>query len=145
MHFLSLLRKPLKSDQIIALLEDWDSEVVYEFDRTHENLPDEYWACSKSQGVQLLFDEHQRLKCIFLHVLEDEGFSPVDLSDSDILPFESAEQVAAYAGENRLETSDGSAPLLGVVRDWIRLEWSAHWVHYEFRGGLLGLITLTAR
>jgi hypothetical protein len=143
MHFVPHLRRSLKSDEIVELLELWDADVIYKFDRTHENMPDEYWAGLYTRGVNLLFDENQILKCIFLYILEAEGFSPVDLSDSDIQVFGSPEEVAAYAAGRGLPTSVGRAGFQGVMRDWIRVEWSTHSIHYEFRNGALGLIAVT--
>ncbi len=142
MRFLPLLGKPLKSDEIADLLELWDADVIYDFDRTHENIPDEYWAGLRELGVQLLFDDSQRLKVIFLYTLEGDGFSPVDLSDSDIQTFRSPAEVAAYAARAGIATSEGQASLLGPISDWIKLEWSTHSVHYEFRGGELCLVTV---
>ena len=34
-------------DEVIEILEGLDMEVIYEFDRLHENTPDIYWAASK--------------------------------------------------------------------------------------------------
>ena len=144
MHFLPLLRKSLKSDDVADLLEHWDVSVTYEFDRLHEGTSDWYWAGFRDLGFQLRFDQNQVLDCIFIYVLESDGFSPVDLSDSDIPVFGSPGGVAAYAAQQGAATSDGRASLEGVVRDWVRVEWNSHSVHYEFRGGELALITVAA-
>lgn len=40
MQFLPLLGQPLKSDAIIDLLEHWEADVVYAFDRDNEGEPD---------------------------------------------------------------------------------------------------------
>ena len=133
----------LKSDPIVDLLELHDTRVVYEFDRTRENMPDQYWAACGDQGVELLFDERQSLCSIFLHVHPNECFARVDLSGSDIRSFASLDEIAAYSIDRSVPTSRGSAELLGTRRDWIRLEYAGHWEHYEFRAGELSLITLT--
>ena len=38
----SLLGKKLKDDDILDVLEDYEIEVVYDFDRSHENIEDIY-------------------------------------------------------------------------------------------------------
>ena len=50
---------------------------------------------------------------------------------------------AAYADKNKLVVSSGQGELFGQLRDWIRLEYDDYWIHYEFRGDLLRLVTLT--
>ncbi|NYF20784.1 hypothetical protein HDC36_002245 [Xanthomonas sp. JAI131] len=52
MTALSLLGKSLKDEEIIDILEQFDVDVVYSFDRIHENTPDVYWAAIKSAGFQ---------------------------------------------------------------------------------------------
>ena len=83
MNFLPLLRKPLKSDEIIKILEHWDVDVIYSFDRDHENLPDEYSAAVPQEGFELVFDDEQSLKTAFVYVIATDGFEPADLSNSD--------------------------------------------------------------
>jgi hypothetical protein len=39
MQYLPLLGKHLKDDDVVEVLEWADAEVVYDFDRTHENMP----------------------------------------------------------------------------------------------------------
>ncbi len=104
-------------------------EVNYEFDRSHENIPDSYWVKSEEEGVQMTFDERQQVKTIFLHVIEDEGFSPANLTESDIDIFSTKNEAAAYASKNHITTSEGQAELFGVERDWIRFEHAEYNVH----------------
>ncbi|MCM2373728.1 hypothetical protein [Aporhodopirellula aestuarii] len=143
MEFLPLLKSHLKSDVMLDLLETWDAQVVYEYDRTHENMPDEYWASIHGEGVCFKFNEDQILDCIFLHLTDTDGFTPIDLSSTDIPQFESLADAAAYANKSKLRVSSGQGELFGQLRDWIRLEYDDHWIHYEFRDGNLGLVTLT--
>ena len=142
MNVSELLGRPLKDDEVIDLLEMWDMEVIYEFDRTHENLPDAYWAANKEQGIQLRFDEHQVLKTIFIYQKEVDGFSPADPSFTGVSPFPSIEAVRAHTKEKEIATTEGKAEWLGEPREWIRLEFSDSTIHYEFRNRELGLITL---
>jgi hypothetical protein len=145
MQYLPLLRKHLKSDEILELLETHDMEVIYEFDRTHENIPDEYCAKSLELGLELVFDEHQTLKTLFIHLNGTDGFAAADVADSDVTLFESKNDAAAFASAQGVEISEGIAELFGVERDWIRFEYKEHSVHYEFQGGSLGLVTLATR
>ena len=141
MDFLPLLNSHLKSDVMLVLLETWDAQVVYEYDRTHENLPDEYWASIHCEGVCFKFNQQQILVCIFLHLTDTDGFTPIDLSD--ILHFGSLADAFSYADESKLRVSSGQGELFGRLRDWIRLEYDGYWIHYEFRGDDLTLVTLT--
>lgn len=144
MNFLPLLRKPLKSDEIIDMLEHWDVDVIYSFDRDHENLPDEYYAPIPQEGFQLVFDDKQWLRTVFVHLISTDGFQPADLSDSDLEVFPSKTDVAAHATTHSIRISEGRAELFGVERDWIRLDFDDHSIHYEFRHGQLGMITISA-
>ena len=78
MNFLSLLGKKLKDDCIVDILDFADIEVIYEFDRSHENLEDLYWAQSKQHGFQFRFDKDQILDNIFIYARSAEGFTAVD-------------------------------------------------------------------
>jgi len=44
MKYLDLLGIQLKDNFLNDLFETYEVEVIYEYDRTHENLPDEYRA-----------------------------------------------------------------------------------------------------
>jgi hypothetical protein len=52
MNFLALLGKKLKDDDVIELFERAHIHVVCDFDRSHENVPDRYWAAAKKEGFQ---------------------------------------------------------------------------------------------
>lgn len=145
MNYLSLLGKHLKSDEMLDLLETHDMEVIYAFDRTHENLPDEYWARCPQLGIQLAFDADQVLKSVFIHLVAGDGFAPADLADSDVLRFASKRDVASYAQQKGIAIVEGRGELFGRETDWIRLEHEGHSIHYEYRSGKLALVTLTAQ
>ena len=145
MDLIPLLGAKLKDDAIIELLELWDCDVIYDFDRLHENTPDQYWASAKSAGLQLRFDEDQVLQCVFVHVAPSHGddFSAADLYSTDIPSLSSTEDVVAYAESNRLQTTSGRGVLFDQVRDWVRIGYGNHSIHYEFRNGSLGLVTIS--
>jgi hypothetical protein len=77
MEILPLLGKRLKDDVIIKLLDDWDVEVTYDFDRSHENIEDVYWAQAKDHGITMRFDEKQTLDTVFVYLEPIDGHTPV--------------------------------------------------------------------
>ena len=145
MKFLPLLGKRLKDDEVVDVLEHGEMEVVYDFDRLHENAPDKYWAESKKDGYQLRFDADQILRSIFLYVAPIDGFTPVTPNDCDVSFFATTRDAEEYGAEYKLHTSKGGADLLGAWRDWVRLEYEGYSVHYEFRDGGLTLVTVTKK
>ena len=145
MKFIPMLRQHLKSAEMLDLLETYDMEVIYEFDRTHENMPDEYWTKCLELGLQLVFDADQNLKTIFVNLTDADGFTPTDLADTDVLRFSLKKDAASYALQEGVATSEGRAEFLGVERDWIRLEYEGYSIHYEYRQGSLALVTVASK
>ena len=143
MKFLALLGKNLKDDDIIDVLECSDMEVVYQFDRSHENAPDTYWSDAKNSGFQLCFDSDQVLEVIFLYAAPIDGFSALDRADCDISFFQSISDAEAYAASKGLDCARGRATFLEVSREWTRIEQGTHSLHYEFRADKLALVTIT--
>lgn len=66
MNHLGLLHTPLKSDFFCDLFKTYDTVVSYEYDRMHENMPDEYHAEIPELGLQFIFDASQCLKTLFI-------------------------------------------------------------------------------
>jgi hypothetical protein len=133
----------LKDDEVIEILEGLDMEVIYEFDRLHENLPDIYWATSKPKGFQFRFDDSQRLEVVFLHMTPGDGFAAVSQHDCDVPFFGSRQDVEAFGKTQHLQVTKGSADFLGVSREWVRLGFASHSIHYEFRAGSLALVSIS--
>ena len=144
MTFLPLLGKQLKDDEVIGILEGLDMEVIYEFDRLHENMPDIYWATSKSKGFQFRFDDSQRLEVVFLHITPDDGFTAVSQDDCDV-PFFGSKQRGGIRQAQHLQVTKGSADFLGVHRDWLRLSFATHSINYTFQRGSLATVTIIRR
>lgn len=142
MNVIPVIGSSLKSDDIIELLEHWDAEVVYEFDRLHENTPDSYRVTAHTAGIELLFDDCQVLTTAFLRVLPSDGFSPFDFENSDIQVCWSIQEARGFAASSRVAANEGSATFLGTIRDWIKLKYKTHTVHYEFIGDRLNLVTV---
>ena len=143
MQLLPLLGKQLKDDVVIEVLEGFGMEVVYDFDRLHEGQPDKYWASAKQAGFQLGFAADQTLECCFLYITPSDGFAAFSQGDSDVPHFTTAAEVQSFGESQSLQISKGCADFMGVARDWARLGFAEHSVHYEYHGGRLALITVT--
>lgn len=145
MTLLSLLNRPLKDDDVIELLEWMGTEVTYDFDRSHENMPDVYWAKADIYGLTLRFNEHQALDTIFLEVEsigEIRGEYPSLIEG--ITFFKSDAQVRAYAADHGIQIKSGSRPAaLPPAGSWARLDYEHQRVHYEFIEGTLNRVTLS--
>jgi len=143
MQFLRLLGKKLRDDDVIEILEGLDLDVIYDFDRLHEGQPDRYWAASKKDGFQFRFSEAQTLDVIFLYIRPNDGYAAISQHDCDI-PFFTTAGEAQTSGETRhLLVKKGRGDFLGVNREWVRLGFAGHSIHYEFHGGSLALVTIT--
>jgi len=144
MHFIPLLGKHLKDDEVLELLEDHDIEVVYDFDRTHENIADKYWAASKKDGFQFRFSAEQMLDVVFLYVAPVDGFDAIDCADLDVPLFAGVADVEAHCAAKKLGFTKGH--MRGGVlsdRDWARIDAGTHSIHYDFRTGTLTIITMS--
>lgn len=62
-------------DALMELLEHHDMEVVYQFDRLHENTPDACSSAARSAGFELRFNERQSLETIWCHMKARDGFA----------------------------------------------------------------------
>src|ERR1700733_11536798 len=103
MNFLPLLGKRLKDDDIIELLEYSDAEVTYDFDRLHDNMPDQYWAKCEKRGIELGFDENQILVTTFLYLRRQGDYDAVSATElSDVRIFSSVAEVEANCAEKGL-------------------------------------------
>jgi hypothetical protein len=143
MQFLPLLGKQLKDNDVIDVLEGFEMEVVYDFDRLHEGQPDKYWASSKQAGFQLGFDAGQSLDVCFLHITPSDGLAAFSLRDSDIPLFTTTAEFQSFGESQGLQVSKGRSEFMGVARDWVRLGFATHSVHYEYHGGRLALVTIS--
>jgi hypothetical protein len=143
MKFIPLLGKRLKDDEIIEILESLDLEVIYDFDRLHEGQSDIYWASSKPKGIQFRFDGTQCLDTAFLYVSPGDGFEVASQQDCDIPFFASKQEVETFGEAQHLRVAKGSVDFLGTRRDWVRIEFSSHSVHYQFEAGRLALVTIS--
>lgn len=144
MKYLDLIGVTLKHDILSDLFETKDVKVVYEYDRTHENLPDEYRAEVPDLGLQFVFDERQVFKTLFMKPVEVKTFNPFDKDDERLKRFGTKAEALRYASANGLRISEGKAEFMGKERDWIRFEHGSYSIHYEYVDSKLRMITIQA-
>ncbi len=144
MKYLDLIGVDLKNDVLCDLFETYDVPVVYEYDRTHEGLPDEYRAEIPDLGLEFLFDEKQVFSTLFMQQVEVSTFNPFDEDDEGLKSFGSKSEALQYAADHGVRTTDGIAELMGEEKDWIRLEHGDYSIHYEYVGSKLRMITIQA-
>jgi len=143
MQLLPLLGKRLKDDDVIEVLEGMEMDVLYDFDRLHEGEPDKYWAASKESGIQFGFDAAQALDVIFLRTVPADGFAAFSRDDCDVPLFSTIAQARAFGEARGRQVSNGSGDFLGITRDWIKIGFAKYSIHYEFRAGVLALVTIS--
>jgi len=140
MTLVSLLGLPLKSDEVIDLLEEYDAQVIYDFDRLHEGTPDRYHAVINDGGFELGFDEAQVLTTIWCHVVAD---APMEAIDPELIgaPF--------YASAAELQREAERAGMVCQLPNlshmdgkWAKIVGNQYSVHYEFVTGNLDMVTL---
>ncbi|MEM8865386.1 MAG: hypothetical protein AAGF31_07525 [Planctomycetota bacterium] len=141
MHHLDLLGAPLKDDFLCELFETYEVQVEYLYDRTHEDLPDEYHAEIVDLGLQFVFDDRQALRTLFLTPVDISTFNPFE-DDERVPMFVSKAEALNYASANGSNFTEGEADFLGEQKDWIRFESDAYTIHYEFVDGGLRKTTL---
>jgi hypothetical protein len=142
MNLSKLLGLKLKDEEMLDVLEHHDiREVLYDFDRTHENMPDAYWAGSKNEGFLLRFDEHQVCDVVFCYIQPAEGYSKIDpqiIGVATHASFAAAEQVCK---QRHLRYSVARAEMQG---SWLRIEDGPFLTHLQFGNGALDRVTLSA-
>ena len=139
-HLRPLLGQQLKDPGIIELLELFDADVIYSFDRVFEGQPDRYYASIAAEGLEFRFDENQRLATIFVYVQGNDIFSARDLTSSDIAVFGDANEVIEFAQKNGLPyKANLDNP---NVPTWVRVDEPKLSIHYQFGADNLGMVTL---
>ena len=100
MHLAEYVGQKLKSDSVIEILEHFDMQVLYDFDRLHENTPDSYSSSAREAGFELRFNEEQILDTIWCYIEPRFGFSPVDKEIVGAPILESFLDARSYAHES---------------------------------------------
>ena len=145
MLFSQLLGKQLKDDEVMELLDYYEIDVVYDFDRTHEGMEDVYWAASEDNGFQFRFDETQKLDVVFLYMVAREGFTPIAHNEVDVPIYESFNDAkSAFEKEGlEYENSPSEDPSNKWYQRWIKATRGLCTTHYEFKDKKLRMITLS--
>jgi hypothetical protein len=142
MNLSALLGKKLKDDDVLDVLEDYEiEEVVYDFDRLHENIEDAYWAPARPSGFLLRFNQHQVLDTVFCYIVANEGFAPISPSIIGVpiyQTFDEAEQACRTSGL-RYSTSQATKRA-EHPKWWLHIKAMGH---YQFENGLLFRVTLS--
>jgi len=144
--FAGLLEKHLKDDEIIEVLENFDIDVIYDFDRLHEGMDDVYWATSTAEGFQFRFDEDQVLDTIFLYIEARDGFTPIARNEIDVPVFETFDAALRECSRKGISFKQSQGdPGTEMYKLWIKLDLYTHTVHYQFNEGALCMITLGSK
>lgn len=143
MKHVNLLGVELKSDFFFGLFETYETEVVYEYDRSYENLRDEYRGEIPELGMQFVFDEFQKLKTIFIRNKPISTWNPFEGYEELFAEFGSKEEAKKHAALHGIPITEGCAVLFGEEQDWVRFDLPRHSIHYEFVGGKLQMVTLS--
>lgn len=136
MHLAEYVGQKLKSKSVIEILEHFEMQVLYDFDRLHENTPDSYRSSAREAGFELRFNEEQILDTIWCYIEPRSGFSPVDKEIVGAPILESFLDARSYAQGSGVPASESKDE-----ESWFRLEYASVWIHYEFSDSRLGLIT----
>jgi hypothetical protein len=146
MNFSALLGKQLKDDEVVDVLETYDMTVVYEFDRSHENMDDLYWSDAKQEGFQFGFNKEQILYVIFLYISASDGFEPIDKT---ILNFP---LYATFDDAQKSFIADGISyrqsvgdPGSSTNKWWIKGDFGQFTRHYQYKDGCLFRVTLSLK
>lgn len=137
MTVLSLLGKDLKSDEVIEFLETYDVDVIYSFDRLHENSPDVYWASVKEAGLEFRFNEDQKLDTAFCYLVSRDGLSPAQPEVIGVLLFDSFALAEKACQRDGLRYQSSTIP-----GSWLKILGDSHDAHYEFTDGRLSMVAL---
>lgn len=89
------------------MFETYEVDVLYRYDRTHENMDDKYVAEIPEMGLEFLFDSSQHLSTIFMKKVDHNGFKPFDGHDPRSVPFQTGIEAIEWAKETKLK---GSVP-----------------------------------
>jgi hypothetical protein len=139
MNLSTLLGRSLKSDEVIDVLEHFGVEVVYDFDRLHENAEDMYWASAPQAGFELRFNSRQALDTMFFFSKPRGKFLAIEPSISGVPFYDSFGDAKSAFLERGLAYREGGQ------MGWIKGDLGDHSVHYDFNeNGTLSLVTLAA-
>ena len=144
MDFVSLIGSHLKSNEIIEILELYDLDIVYDFDRLYEGSPDVFHVSAFGQGFELTFNEAQELETVFLYILPRDSYSsfPADaMPVTAYISTEEAKEEFKFSGVKYNESPKEIPEYPGLA--WIRGEFEGYTTHYQFNDRALEMVTIT--
>jgi len=145
MDYVDLIGTPLKSDILLDLFETYDVDVIYSYDRSHENMDDEYTAEIPEMGLGFIFDSSQHLATVFMKFVDHSGFNPFKGIDPRSVTFKSGVEAMEYAKERSIEAKHSEAKhddFFGAIPEWVKFNFNSFSVHYQFQGGAVEMVTL---
>jgi hypothetical protein len=145
MNYIDILGESLKSEFLFDLFETYDVDVIYEYDRTYENLEDEYRAEIPKMGLGFIFDASQRLTTLFMKKAEHSGYNPFEGDDPRKISFRSGSEAMRYAKEKSIDAIHHEAEsdsFLGEIPEWVKFIFESYSIHYQFNDDGLNLVTL---
>jgi hypothetical protein len=145
MNYIDILGESLKNAFLIDLFEIYDVDVIYEYDRTYENIEDEYRAEIPEMGLGFIFDSSQRLTTLFMKIVEHSGYNPFEGDDPRKVSFSSAPGAMRYAKEKSIDAVHQEAKtdsFFGDVPEWVKFNFQSYSIHYQFSDYGVHLVTL---
>ena len=145
MKYTDVIGENLKSDFLCDLFETYDVDVIYEYDRTHENIDDEYRAEIPKMGLGFLFNQDQNLISLFMKNAQHDGFNPFKPPDPRLVPFNSRDGAEAYAQQNNIKYESHKAKedsFFGKIPDWVKYYFGRYSIHYEFNDNEIVMVTI---
>ncbi len=97
----------IKSDEFIEVLEAYDLKVIYDYDRTHENMDDVYWIHDYDNGCTFQANQDQIVVVafIYLRALEDHKafhwlISGITIDKNEIKELGNPTKTGTYKGQS---------------------------------------------
>lgn len=145
MNYIGILGERLKSEFLFDLFETYDVNVIYEYDRTYENIEDEYRAEIPEMGLGFIFDSSQRLTTLFMRIVEHSGYNPFEGDDPREVSFCSGPEAMTYAKEKSIDAVHHEAKtdsFFGEIPEWVKFRFKSYSIHYQFNNDGVYLVTL---
>jgi len=145
MDYSELLGTPLKGEVLVDLFETYDVNVIYSYDRIHENTEDSYIAEIIEMGLEFHFNSDQELKVLFMKPVDHSGFNPFTGKDPRLVNFESGLDAMEFARVNSIDAIHNQASsdeIFGDIPEWVKYSFDEYFVHYQFCDGKVDLVTL---
>jgi hypothetical protein len=134
----SFFGQVLKSRDVVDLLERFELDVIYDFDRVQEGTPDAYHVSAHELGLEMKFDEKQILETLWCYVKPRGKFAAIERECIGVfIPKTHAEAKGLAIKSGNPYQSDDSGE-----STYVRLDGPTMWVHYEFVRGELSLVTI---